>query len=136
MELQFAAATVAPCARRGAPAGQKENSNMRGTALVVLAFGGAVLFGIGCGKDEAPPAPAATAAADPNSTGVAECDSYLKQMTDCYANTPQAAAMADSTNKLREKLKADVAAQGKDAVKTQCNEHIALLAKNPLCAKK
>lgn len=107
---------------------------MRGTALVALLFGGAVLFGIGCKKDEAAPTPAA--AADPNSTGVAECDSYLKQMTDCYASTPQAAAMAESTNKLREKLKADVAAQGKDAVKTQCNEHISLLAKNPLCAKK
>ena len=61
---------------------------MRGTALVALLFGGAVLFGIGCKKDEPPPAPAAAAS---DGIGVAECDDYIKKMNDCYSKTPQAA---------------------------------------------
>ena len=74
-------------------------------------------------------------AGDP-ATGIAECDDYLKQMKDCYASTPQAQQVADSTNALREKLKADIQAQGKDPIKTTCISQIEGLKKNPLCGKK
>lgn len=106
---------------------------MRFSALCVLAFGGAVLFGIGCKKEEAPAPPAA---GDPNSTGVAECDGYLKEMVDCYKGTPQEKQIMDSTNALREKLKGDIQAKGKDTVKGECVQHSELLKKNPACAKK
>jgi hypothetical protein len=111
---------------------------MRGTALVVLLLGSALSFGVGCKSEEgsgATPAPTA-AAADPNSTGIAECDDYLKQMKECYANTPQAQQVADSTNALREKLKGDIQAQGKDVIKTTCISQIEGLKKNPLCGKR
>jgi hypothetical protein len=104
---------------------------MRGYALVAFALGGALMFGIGCKKDEAAP----SAAVDPNSTGVAECDAYLKAMNDCYAGTPQEAQIKQSTSALREKLKADATAN-KDKTKADCIEHQTLLAKNPVCTKK
>jgi hypothetical protein len=108
---------------------------MRGIALVALVFGGVVLSAVGCKKEEAP-APPPAASADPNSTGVAECDTYIKNMRDCYANTPQAQQIIDSTNALREKLKGDIQAQGKDAIKATCVKQIEGLKLNPLCAKK
>src|SRR5262245_61986468 len=109
---------------------------MRGSALVALLFGSAFLFGIGCKKDEPPPPPSGSAPAmDPNSTGVAECDAYIKQMLDCYAGTPQEAQMKTSTTALREKLRADATAN-KDKTKQDCIEHSTLLQKNPACAGK
>lgn len=111
---------------------------MRGSALVALLLSSACVFGIGC-KDEAPasgsPPPATAAAADPNSTGVAECDAYLKQMLACYAGTPQEASIKQSTTALREKLKGD-AATDKAKATADCVEHSKLLEKNPACAKK
>jgi hypothetical protein len=107
-------------------------------ALVALLLGSVCVLGLGC-KDEAPAsgsAPTATAAAaDPNSTGVAECDAYLKQMLACYAGTPQEASIKQSTTALREKLKGD-AANDKEKAKKECMEHSSLLEKNPACAKK
>jgi hypothetical protein len=110
---------------------------MRGTALVAILFGSALMFGIGCKKDEAP-ASGSAPAADPNSTGVQECDDYFKQMTDCYASQPAAKAGMEATMaKMRETFRAQVQAPGgKEALKTQCLEHIKLLAQNPMCAKK
>lgn len=107
---------------------------MRATAFVALLLGSAFLFGIGCKKEEG--SGAAPAAPDPNSTGIAECDDYIKQMRECYANTPQAQQIVDSTNALREKLKADIQAQGKDGIKATCISQIEGLKKNPLCGKK
>lgn len=111
---------------------------MRGTALVALLFGSAVLFGIGCNKDEgSAPAPAA-ATADPDSTGVAECDDYFKQMKTCYDANPAAKAQMEQTMKqMREVFRATAQAPGgKDQLKTQCLDHIKLLGQNPMCAKK
>jgi hypothetical protein len=109
-------------------AGQKERFIvMRGTALVALLLGSAFLFGVGCGKEEASGTPAP--AADPNSTGVAECDDYLKQYKDCFAGTPQAQQTADAANALREKLKGDIQAQGKDPIKAMCISQIEGLKK-------
>ncbi len=102
---------------------------MRGTALVALLFGSALMFGIGCKKDEAAPASGSAPAMDPNSTGVAECDDYIKQMSACDP------AMAAGANMLREKLRADAQAN-KDKTKGECLEHTKLLAMNPKCAKK
>ena len=102
---------------------------MRGTALVALLFSSALMFGIGCGSKEAPASGSAPAAADPDSTGVAECDDYIKQMSACDP------AMAAAAPALREKLRADATAN-KETTKTQCLEHIKLLAMNPKCAKK
>lgn len=113
---------------------------MRGTALVALLLGSAFLFGVGCGsKEEAPsPAPTAAAAADPDSTGVAECDDYFKQMKACAATNEAAKASMEATMKqMREVFKSQAQAPGgKEQLKTQCTEHIKLLGQNPLCAKK
>lgn len=103
---------------------------MRGTAVFALLLGGALVLGIGCKKDEAPASGSAPAPSfDPNSTGVAECDDYIKQMSACDP------AMAAAAPALREKLRADATAN-KETTKTQCLEHIKLLAMNPKCAKK
>ena len=111
---------------------------MRGTGLFALLLGSALVFGIGCKKDEAPASGSAPPAADPNSTGVAECDDYFKQMTDCYSSNPAAKAGMEATmTKMRETFRAQVQAPGgKEALKAQCLEHIKLLAQNPMCAKK
>ena len=101
---------------------------MRGTGLFALLLGSALVFGIGCKKDEAP-ASGSAPAMDPNSTGVAECDDYIKQMSACDP------AMAAAAPQLREKLRADGTAD-KEGTKKQCLEHIKLLAMNPKCAKK
>jgi len=108
---------------------------MRGTALVALLLGSAFLFGVGCKKEEGS---GAAPAADPDSTGVAECDEYFKQMNACFATNPAAKTSMEATMKqMREAFKAQVQAPGgKDALKTQCQEHIKLLGQNPLCAKK
>jgi hypothetical protein len=116
--------------------GAKEKIGMRGTALVALLLGSALLVGIGCKKDEGSGSGAPAASVDPNSTGVAECDTYLKSMTDCYAGTPQAATMEATMKQMREKFRGDVANGGKDKLKAECLEHSALLTKNPACAKK
>lgn len=110
---------------------------MRGTALVALLLGSALMFGIGCKKDEAP-ASGSAPAADPDSTGVQECDDYFKQMKDCFATNPQAKATMEGTMKqMREAFKATASAPGgKEQLKTQCLEHIKLLGQNPMCAKK
>jgi hypothetical protein len=110
---------------------------MRATAVVALLISSAFVFGIGCKKDEAP-ASGSAPAADPDSTGVAECDDYFKQMKDCFATNPAAkAAMEGTMTKMRETFKAQVQAPGgKEALKTQCQEHIKLLGQNPMCAKK
>lgn len=110
---------------------------MRGTALVALLLGSAFLFGVGCGnKEEGSGAPAP--AADSDSTGVAECDEYFKQMTACYTANPAAKAQMETTMKqMREVFKSTAQAPGgKEQLKTQCQEHIKLLGQNPLCAKK
>lgn len=110
---------------------------MRGSALVALFLGSALLVGIGCKKDEgSAAAPAATG--DPDSTGVQECDDYFKQMKDCFATNPAAkAAMEGTMTKMREAFRAQASAPGgKDALKTQCIDHIKLLGQNPMCAKK
>ena len=111
---------------------------MRGTALVALILGSALMFGIGCKKDEAPASGSAPAAADPDSTGVQECDDYFKQMKECFATNPQAkTAMEGTMKQMREAFRATAAAPGgKDQLKTQCLEHIKLLGQNPMCAKK
>src|SRR5688572_22133277 len=107
---------------------------MRGKALVALALGGVVARGVGCKSEDPPSPPASTAALD--STGVAECDSLLQRMTSCYANTTVASQMAESIAQMREKFKADVHAEGKEAVRMTCFERLGLLEKNPACAGK
>lgn len=111
---------------------------MRGTALVALLFSSALMFGIGCGSKEAPASGSAPAAADPDSTGVAECDDYFKQMKACYDSNPAAkAAMEGTMKQMREAFRATSAAPGgKEQLKTQCLEHIKALGSNPMCAKK
>ncbi|MBK8257321.1 MAG: hypothetical protein IPK82_32185 [Polyangiaceae bacterium] len=120
-------------ARAAADAGQKEIMTMRASAFAVLLLGSAFLFGIGCKKDEAP-----AASGDSDSTGVAECDEYFKQLNTCFAANPAAKAAMEGTQKqMKEAFKAQVAAPGgKDALKKQCEEHIKLLGQNPMCAKK
>ena len=111
---------------------------MRGTAFVALLLGSALLFGIGCNKDEASGSAAPAATGDPDSTGVAECDDYFKQMKACFATNPAAkTAMEGTMGKMREAFRAQAANPGgKDTLKTQCLEHIKLLGQNPMCAKK
>src|SRR5262245_45905928 len=107
---------------------------MRSKVLVAFALICAVQFGIGCKEKEAPPTPVAMA--ETNSTDVAECDTMLKKTADCYANTTLAQQMTEWIDKQREKLKADVQAEGKDSVQTTCLNQLGLLEKNPTCAKK
>lgn len=114
---------------------------MRNAAIVALLLGSAALFGIGCNKDEgsgAAPAPTTAAAADPDSTGVAECDDYFKQMKACYESNPAAKASMEATMKqMREVFRSTAQAPGgKEQLKTQCLDHIKLLGQNPMCAKK
>ena len=112
---------------------------MRGTGLFALLLGSALVFGIGCKKDEAPASGSAPAPSfDPNSTGVAECDDYFKQMKACYDSNPAAkAAMEGTMKQMREAFRATSAAPGgKEQLKTQCLEHIKALGSNPMCAKK
>lgn len=111
---------------------------MRGTALFALFLGSALLVGIGCKNEEAPASGAPAAAVDPDSTGVAECDDYFKQMKACFATNPAAkTAMEGTMTQMREAFRAQGANPGgKEALKTQCTEHIKLLGQNPLCAKK
>ncbi len=108
---------------------------MRATALVALFLGSAVLFGIGCKKEEGSGAPAP--AADPDSTGVAECDDYFKQMKACYEAKPEVKAQMEQTMKqMREVFRATSQAPGgKEQLKTQCLDHIKLLGQNPMCKK-
>lgn len=81
---------------------------MRNAAIVALFLSGAALFTIGCNKDEGSgAAPAPTAAADPDSTGVAECDDYFKQMKACYESNPAAKDSMEATMKqMREVFRA------------------------------
>ncbi|MEZ4301349.1 MAG: acyl-CoA dehydrogenase family protein [Polyangiaceae bacterium] len=106
---------------------------MRGTALVALLLGSALLFGAGCKEESSGAAPAAA-----DGTGVAECDQYMKELDACFAANPAAKTAMEATQKqMREAWKASAqTAEGKAMLKTQCAEHIKLLGQNPMCAKK
>lgn len=87
-------------------------------------------FTFACAKSEAPPAapkaeaPMAAAAPAADSTGVAECDTYLKNYTSCLdSKVPEAsrAAMRTGFDQTRAAWKAAAAnPAGKDALRQGC----------------
>lgn len=112
---------------------------MRATALFALFLGGAVLFGIGCNKEEPSGTPAPTAApANADSTGVPECDQYFKEFRACAEKNPEHKASIEQT--LTQMTAAFKAAsqtpEGKAGLKTQCEGHLKMLPQSPFCAKK
>lgn len=93
-------------------------------AMIALVVMGSCLV-VGCGKkaDEGPK-PAA------ESTGVVECDDYLKQIDQCIVTAPaQKATMEQSKAQMAVVFKAMASAPGgKEKLKADCADHIKRLA--------
>ena len=104
---------------------------MKSMMVALMFVGGLSMFAAGCGKDEK-----MGAAASGESTGVAECDDYVKKMEACMGKMPAAAkpGMEAGFKATRDSFKASGATpEGKAALKTSCKALVDGLAQNPAC---
>ncbi len=98
--------------------------------MIAALLGGLFVVGAGCSKDEK------TASSSAESTGVPECDDYVKKMDACLAKIPAAAkpAMEANFKSTRESFKTNGAtAEGKAGLKATCKTLVDQLASNPAC---
>ncbi len=107
---------------------------MKSMMIALMMVGGLTMFAAGCGKDEK--ADEKTGAAAGESTGVAECDEYVKKMEACMSKVPAAGkpAMETAFKATRDSFKSSGATpEGKAALKTSCKALVDGLAQNPAC---
>ena len=109
-------------------------AEMKSMMIALMMVGGLTMFAAGCGKDEK--ADEKTGAAAGESTGVAECDEYVKKMEACMSKVPAAGkpAMETAFKATRDSFKSSGATpEGKAALKTSCKALVDGLAQNPAC---
>jgi hypothetical protein len=109
---------------------------MKSMMIALMMVGGLTMFAAGCGKDEKAGDEKTGAAASGDSTGVAECDEYVKKMEACMGKVPAAAkpGMETAFKATRDSFKSSGATpEGKAALKTSCKALVDGLAQNPAC---
>ena len=85
---------------------------------------------VGCGKKEEEAKPTVAAAAS-DSTGVAECDDYLKKVDGCAGTPEQKAVMAQTKTQMTAMFKSmSTAPGGKEKLKADCIDHLQRLPPN------
>ncbi|MEO7327527.1 MAG: hypothetical protein ABI193_03040 [Minicystis sp.] len=108
---------------------------MKSMMIALMMVGGLTMFAAGCGKDEKADEKMG-AAASGESTGVAECDEYIKKMDACMGKVPAAGkpGMEAAFKATRDSFKTSGATpEGKAALKTSCKAMVDGLAQNPAC---
>lgn len=99
----------------------------------------ALLVVVGCNKDgakEGDKTSTSSAAATGDSTGVPECDEYIKKYEGCLSKVPAAgkAAMETAFKAQRDSFKTSASTpEGKTALKATCKQMVDSLAQNPAC---
>lgn len=106
---------------------------MKKLMIALFMTSGLVILGAGCNKDNGG---GDSKAGGGDSTGVPECDEYIKKYEGCMSKVPEAgkAAMEQAFKTQRESFKSGASTpEGKAALKGTCKQLTDTLAQNPMC---